>query len=57
MLMLRALLERPVEFDLADLAAQGRLRELNDGELVIGDAVGGALRIEHLDYSTPSTAT
>ncbi len=39
----RALLEGAVEVDLADLAAQRRLRELGDGEHVVRDAVGGAL--------------
>src|SRR5688572_7536420 len=43
-----ALLEGAVELDLADLAAQRRLRELNDREAVVGDAVGGLARIEHL---------
>ena len=41
-------LEGAIQLDLADLAAQGRLRELRDGEAVIGDAVGGQVRIEHL---------
>ena len=44
-----ALLERAVEVDLADLAAQRRLRELRDGEQVVLDAVGGALRVEDLE--------
>ena len=44
----RALLERAVELDLADLAAQRGLRELDDREAVVGDAVGRALRVEHL---------
>ncbi len=43
-----ALLEGAVELDLADLAAQRRLRELDDREAVVGDAVGGLARIEHL---------
>src|SRR6185503_3413360 len=43
-----ALLERAVELDLADLAAQRRLRELRDRELVVRDAVRRARRIEDL---------
>src|SRR5688572_7102012 len=43
-----ALLERAVELDLADLAAQRRLRELHDREPVVGDAVGGPARVQHL---------
>ena len=43
-----ARLEGAVELDLADLAAQRGLRELRNGEAVIGDAVGGEMRIEHL---------
>ena len=42
------LLERLVQIDLADLAAQRRLRELADREHVVGDAVRRALRIQHL---------
>ena len=43
-----ARLEGAVEFDLADFAAQGGLRELRDREAVVGDPVGGQMRIEHL---------
>ena len=44
-----ALFERLVEVDLADLAAQRRLRQLRDGEDVVGDAVRRALRVEDLE--------
>jgi hypothetical protein len=43
-----ARLECTVEVDLADLAAQRRLRELNDREAVVGDAVRSAAGIQHL---------
>ena len=44
----RALLEGAVELDLADLAAQRRLRELGDREEIVRHAVGGPLGIHHL---------
>ena len=43
-----ALLERAVELDLADLAAQRRLRELRDREGIVRDAVRRARGIHHL---------
>src|SRR6185369_11378610 len=45
---LPALLERSVEIDLADLAAQRRLSELRNGEVVVRNAVRRARRVEHL---------
>jgi len=45
----RALLERAVEVDLADLAAQRRLGQLADGEHVVHDAVRGPLGVQHLE--------
>ena len=48
MLILAALLERAVELDLADLAAQRRLRELRDREGIVRDAVRRARGIHHL---------
>jgi hypothetical protein len=44
-----ALFERLVQIDLADLAAQVRLRELRDREDVVRDAVRRAFRIEDLE--------
>ena len=41
-------LESPIQLDLADLAAQRRLCQLGDGEVVVGDAVGGKMGIQHL---------
>ena len=45
---MRALLEGSIEFDLAHLAVQGGLSELGDSEEIVRNAVGGALRIKHL---------
>src|SRR5439155_18947375 len=41
-------LERPIKLNLADLAAECRLGELGDSEVVIGDAVRGEMRIQDL---------
>src|SRR5581483_5084021 len=49
----RALLERPVELDLPDLAAERRLGELGDREEIVGHAVRGALRIHDLQVEDP----
>ena len=40
--------KRPIEIDLADFAAQCRLRQLRDRKHVVGNAVRRALRIKHL---------
>ncbi len=42
------LFEGAVELDLADLAAERRLRELDDREAVVGDAVGCLAGLQHL---------
>ena len=47
-MIVAARLERAIEIDLADLAAQRRLRELDDREAIVRDAVRGAAGIEHL---------
>ena len=43
-----SLLERLVQFDLADLATQRRLRELGDGEQVFPDSIGSLAGVHHL---------
>jgi hypothetical protein len=48
-----AALERLVELHLADLAAQGRLRELRDGEHVVGRPIAREPRIDHLVVDDP----
>src|SRR6185503_11540502 len=45
----RALLERAIQIDLADIAAKRRLRELRDGEDVVRDSIRGALRVQDLE--------
>ena len=44
-----ALFERPVEFDLADFAPQRGLPKLDQGEMIIADAIGRALRVQDLE--------
>ena len=54
---IRPLLKRPIEINLADLAAQCGLGQLGQGKVVIADAIGGPLGFETLRYRMPSTAT
>src|SRR5438093_10723997 len=46
---MRALLERAIQLNLANLAAQRGLRELDDSEEVVRDPVRGAFRIQDLE--------
>jgi hypothetical protein len=43
------LLERPIQFDLADLAPQRGLAKLDQSEIIVADAIGRALRVQDLE--------
>ena len=48
-----ALFEGAIQIDATDLAAQGGLRKLRDGKLVVGNAIGGALGVQNLQVEDP----